>query len=99
MAHYEHYRKIARALDDEGWRIRVMHTAYNNQPFELARKVELECIKDSINLIFSTTGVKPGHWCLDADNLLVTEYDDEEAGCRCTGPMPATVKLPLPLPF
>ena len=61
MAHYEHYRELARVLDDEGWRIRVMPTAYDNQPFELARKVELGHIQEGINLIFSSTSVRRGH--------------------------------------
>ena len=38
MAHYPDYRNVARALDDEGWRIRVLPTAYESVPFETAER-------------------------------------------------------------
>ena len=99
MANYRDFRPITRALDDEGWHLMTIRNPSNSPQVELQRDTQLERVREGINLIFSSTNVTRGHWCLDSDNLLVTEYDEEEIACRCVGPAPATVERPLPLPF
>ena len=83
MADYRNYRDIVLNLDDLGWKLKGLPTAYDNDQFELNKRVELEHIREGINLILSSTNVHHDHWCPDSDYLLVTEYDAEAKSCQC----------------
>ena len=83
MAHYQHYRDRTLALDDLAADLESLLTAYDNERFELNKSLELARAHEGVNLILSSTNVRRGHCCPDADGRFVTEYDREARACRC----------------
>ena len=83
MAHYQHYRDRTLALDDLAADLESLLTAYDNERFELNKSLELARAHERVNLILSSTNVRRGHCCPDADSRFITEYDREARACRC----------------
>ena len=100
MAHYQHYRDRTLALDDLAADLESLLTAYDNERFELNKSLELARAHEGVNLILSSTNVRRGHCCPDADSRFITEYDREARACRCdqdaTPPIPTEDPLLRP---
>lgn len=71
MAHYQHYRDLTLALDDLAADLESLLTAYDNERFELNKSLELARAHEGVNLILSSTNVRRGHCCPDADSRFV----------------------------
>ena len=74
-------------------------TAYDNERFELNKSLELARAHEGVNLILSSTNVRRGHCCPDADGRFVTEYDREARACRCDQRDAGILHDQNPLPF
>lgn len=99
MAHYQHYRDLTLALDDLAADLESLLTAYDNERFELNKSLELARAHEGVNLILSSTNVRRGHCCPDADSRFVTEYDREARACRCDQRDAGILHDQNPLPF
>ena len=87
------------ALDDLAADLESLLTAYDNERFELNKSLELARAHEGVNLILSSTNVRRGHCCPDADGRFVTEYDREARACRCDQRAAGILHDQNPLPF